>query len=83
MVALPLSVILDDPARVYQGDIMSRAHLTPKRFRELREGLGMTQVELAQWGDVTDRTIKRFESGDQPVPKVWKVALEALAKGKA
>jgi hypothetical protein len=39
---------------------------------------------MTQWGDVTDRAIKRFESGDQPLPKVWKFALEALAqKGKA
>lgn len=69
---------LDEIRPPVQGDSMSRPAMTPKQFRALREKLEWTQEDMANWGGVTARTIMRFESGEQPVPKIWKQALESV-----
>lgn len=74
--ALPLDLF----APLREGDKMSKPFLSADQFRELRERLDMTQEEVAAWGDVNVRTIQRFERGDQPVPKIWKLALDGLQR---
>jgi DNA-binding XRE family transcriptional regulator len=64
--------LLDD------ADNMSRSELTADKFRKRREALGWTQEQMADWGGVNRRTIIRFEDGSQPVPRIWKLALDGL-----
>ena len=45
------------------------------QFRKLLEKAGLTQVEAARLIDVTDRTMRRYVSGETPVPRVVIYAL--------
>lgn len=42
--------------------------MTGAEFRTLRESLGLSGDQLAQLLDVRDRTVRRWEAGDQAVP---------------
>jgi transcriptional regulator with XRE-family HTH domain len=53
-------------------------------FRKARDELGMTASQLAKtlrMGRGADRTIRRYESGQSPVPGPVSVAVEALMTG--
>jgi transcriptional regulator with XRE-family HTH domain len=39
-----------------------------ERLREMREALGLTQLELAEALRVTDRSIRRYEAGTTTIP---------------
>lgn len=46
--------------------------LTAADFRAKREGLGLTQSDVAEAADVRTLTVKRWESGTSPIPQdVW------------
>ena len=53
-------------------------------FRKARDELGMSASQLAKvlrMGRGADRTIRRYESGQSPVPGPVSVAVEALMTG--
>ncbi|WP_152569507.1 MULTISPECIES: helix-turn-helix domain-containing protein [Sphingomonas] len=56
--------------------------MSPVEFRNIRLSINMTQEELAQWGGVTVRSIKRWEAGAQPVPRIWDHGLRGLLRSK-
>lgn len=43
--------------------------MTPDAFRAALARLGLTQQGCATFLDVTDRTVRRWATGDQPVPR--------------
>lgn len=60
--------------------------MRPERVKSIREGLGLTQVDLGtllRLGPNGKRTVIRWEQGDTPVPGPVSVALEALEAGWA
>jgi hypothetical protein len=57
---------------------------TKEDFAKAKSDLGMTGVQLAKvlrMGKGSDRTIRRYESGEIPVPGPLSVAVEALLTG--
>tara|TARA_R110000868_G_scaffold102492_11_gene282229 strand:+ start:2950 stop:3156 length:207 start_codon:yes stop_codon:yes gene_type:complete len=57
---------------------------TKEDFAKAKSDLGMTGVQLAKtlrMGKGADRTIRRYESGETPVPGPLSVAVEALLNG--
>lgn len=53
-------------------------------FKNARQVLGMSASQLAKslrMGKRADRTIRRYESGDSPIPGPVSVAVEALLTG--
>jgi hypothetical protein len=57
---------------------------TKEDFRLARKELGISSVKLAEMlrmGKGSDRTIRRYESGNTPIPGPVTVALEALLSG--
>lgn len=53
-------------------------------FRKAKDELGMSAKQLAKtlrMGRGADRTIRRYESGQSPVPGPVSVAIEALMTG--
>ncbi len=51
--------------------------MTTKQFRSALTQLELSQVELARQIDVDARTVRRWASGEQPVPKVVAELLKA------
>ena len=39
-------------------------------IKQLRNELGLTQVQVAQLAGCTDRQVQRWEAGDAPTPKL-------------
>jgi transcriptional regulator with XRE-family HTH domain len=57
---------------------------TKEEFANARRSMGMTAKQLAKtlrMGDSSDRTIRRYESGQIPIPGPLSVAMEALLTG--
>jgi transcriptional regulator with XRE-family HTH domain len=57
---------------------------TKEDFASARGALGMTAPQMARalrMGKGSDRTIRRYESGECPVPGPTSVAVEALLTG--
>jgi len=57
---------------------------TKDEFKTARQELGMSASRLAatlRMGSRADRTIRRYESGETPVPGPVSVAVEALLTG--
>jgi transcriptional regulator with XRE-family HTH domain len=52
--------------------------MTPDKFKALRQGLNMTQAQLANRFDKSTRQIIRYETGETPVPKIAGDLLEIL-----
>lgn len=53
-------------------------------FKNARQELGMSASQLAKtlrMGRRADRTIRRYESGDSPIPGPVSVAVEAMLTG--
>lgn len=53
-------------------------------FRSSRDKLGMSAKQMARalrMGKGADRTIRRYESGESPVPGPVSVAVEAMVQG--
>ena len=51
-----------------------------KRYRELIEKLGMTQVGAAKWMDIGERTSRRWAIGEVDVPLAVIMLLETMVK---
>ena len=49
--------------------------MKPKQLRELLEQAGLNQAEAAGLIDVTDRQMRRYVSGETPIPRVVVYAL--------
>lgn len=49
--------------------------MKPAQFRQLLEKAGLNQRQAAEVLEVTDRTLRRYVSGNTPVPKmaVWTI----------
>ena len=69
-------------------DNMSYKHMvTPGRFRKLRESMDYSQAELGKLMNTSGRTVRRWETGEIPMPKMAQMAMElimikAARKGK-
>lgn len=53
-------------------------------FKNARQELGMSASQLAKtlrMGKCADRTIRRYESGESPIPGPVSVAVEAMLTG--
>lgn len=58
--------------------------ITKDEFKNARQDLGMSAAQLAKtlrMGRRADRTIRRYESGESPIPGPVTVAVEALLTG--
>lgn len=56
--------------------------MTPAEFRAARKSFGLTQAALAADLGLKDgRTIRRWESGERPIPGPVCIAIEALLTG--
>lgn len=51
--------------------------MTPEAFKEYLEVLNKTQVGFAREIEVDPRTVRRWASGEKPVPKVVELLLSA------
>lgn len=57
---------------------------TKEEFRNARQELGMSASQLAKtlrMGRYAGRTIRRYESGESPIPGPVSVAVEAILTG--
>ena len=55
-----------------------------EEFKNARQALGMSASQLAKtlrMGRHADRTIRRYESGESPIPGPVSVAMEAMMAG--
>lgn len=52
--------------------------MTHLELKTLREFLGFTQQDLAMRLGLSKRSIQYYESGEQPVPRVVMLALQAI-----
>ena len=53
--------------------------MTKKQFIELREGMQLTRMQLAQKLQLTRMTIFNYEYGKYPIPKCVEYALKYLS----
>ena len=53
--------------------------MTSTEFRAIREALGLTQVELAEWLGMEQPHISRIESGERQPTKQQAAAITMLA----
>lgn len=51
--------------------------MTPARFAQIRRWMGMTQVAMAEHMEVSERQVRAFERGSQPIPRPYAVSLAA------
>ncbi len=61
--------------------------VTPGRFRRLRESMDYSQAQLGKLMNASGRTVRRWENGEIPMPKMAQMAMElimlkAARKGK-
>ena len=60
---------------------MATKQPTPDQVREARLALGMTQVQFGEMLYVTERCVRKWESGDTPIPMLaWEKVQVALAE---
>jgi hypothetical protein len=67
---------LDITRTLCPADVSSYdARMTPTQFRHLLAKAGLNQTQAAKVLEVTDRTMRRYVSGNTPVPKmaVWTI----------
>ena len=56
--------------------------MSGNEFRKLRKAMGLSQNELSQMIDVSERGVRRWENGEVPIPKIAELALRYLAEKK-
>jgi len=54
--------------------------MTPEAFREAVSALGLTEAQLVKEMGKSVRAIRRYKSGDTPVPKLVSDRIEELVK---
>jgi hypothetical protein len=57
--------------------------MTPRRYAEVIDKLGLSQVGAAKFLGYDPRTSRRWISGDMDVPKVVAMLLELMVKTKS
>ncbi|MDQ6524337.1 hypothetical protein RB608_12030 [Nocardioides sp. LHD-245] len=62
----------DEPSK-YRGYVLP---LLPGHFRALREGAGLSQASLAQWADVADRSVRRWDASHRAPEKVGRFVVD-------
>lgn len=61
------------------GQLPEALLATPKRFRELRESMQMSQAQLAEYLGVNTRTVGRWELGRTRIPRsCWLLLLNRV-----
>lgn len=60
-----------------------KSWMTPKRFRQIIERLGITQRELAARLDYSANSITSYATGEGPIPRVLATLMEAVDSGTA
>jgi len=60
---------------------MGTLSLTPRQLAQLLAAAGLSQRGAARELAINERTMRRYVSGEQPVPRVVALALAYLAKG--
>ena len=54
--------------------------MTSDRFRDLLSRLGLTQAGAAKLFKAGERTVRRWASGDQDIPRAVQIALVLMVK---
>lgn len=54
--------------------------MTPEAYRDAIARLGLSQVGAGKLFGVTDRTSRRWASGDQDVPRAVEIALDLFIR---
>lgn len=54
--------------------------MTPAELRAIRARLGLTQAELAERIGVTDRSMRRYESGEHSISRPIAMLIETLSR---
>ena len=62
--------------------IIPKACMTPSKFRELLQSVGLTQVGAAKLFQVGERTVRRWASGEQDISRGVQIALCLMVKFK-
>lgn len=52
--------------------------MTPVEFKEIREGLGLSQAKLGKVLRCDERTVRRYELGERKIPALTAEKLEGL-----
>lgn len=55
--------------------------MTHTDFITWREHMGASKTQVSEWLGISERTLRKYELGDVPVPKVVTLACAALAAG--
>jgi len=57
--------------------------MTPEQFRAIRQRAGLSQARLAALLRLSDgRTIRRYESGERPIPGPVSLLMEMIEDGR-
>lgn len=54
--------------------------MTPAEFRATREYLGISCEWISRWGDINDRSVRKWDKGDNNVPEPIAEWLDRIAK---
>jgi transcriptional regulator with XRE-family HTH domain len=60
---------------------MAGAALTAERLLAARRVLRITRPELARLLDVHERTLRRFENGERPIPRSIEIIIKLMLSG--
>ena len=55
--------------------------MTPTELKQARQSLGLTQLQLAEWMGVSDRTVKHWEAGSRNADATAVLLLKAYLDG--
>ena len=55
------------------------ATFTPRKMRQLRDSMGLTQEQFGELLGLTVRTVQRLESGTSPISRLHQLALRQVA----
>jgi DNA-binding transcriptional regulator YiaG len=55
--------------------------MTPTELKQARQSLGLTQLQLAEWMGVSDRTVKHWEAGSRNADATAVLLLTAYLDG--
>jgi hypothetical protein len=57
--------------------------MTPKQLQGLLDKIGETQIGMAKRIGIDGRTMRRYVSGQLPVPRVTEIAIRCLSEHSA
>lgn len=53
------------------------------KFKRFQERIGLSNKQLAQWLDVSTKTIERYRNGSQEAPKAVMMCLQSIISNEA